>query len=665
MEAAVPSNYFRKVLIANRGEIAVRIMRACRELGIGTVAVYSEADRQALHVRVADEAYLIGPPPAAESYLRADTIITVAKRCGAEAIHPGYGFLSERAHFAHACADAGIVFIGPPADAIERMGSKIESKRLAVLHDVPVVPGYDGDDQSTATLQREAERIGYPLLIKASAGGGGKGMRVVQRADDFAAALEGAKREAKAAFGDDAVLLEKLILRPRHVEIQVFGDAHNNTVYLGERECSIQRRHQKIVEESPSVALTPELRARMGAAAVRVAQAVGYRNAGTVEFMLDEQGEFYFLEMNTRLQVEHPVTEGVTGLDLVQLQLAVAAGEPLPFAQDDVALRGHALEVRIYAEDPITLLPSIGHVALFNPPEGPGVRNDAGIASGDEVSVNYDPMLAKLIVTALTRNAAIGRLRRALDEYAILGVTSNIPLLQAIAAHPAFIVGDTTTDFLQTHAIADKLQERQPVPDAVLFAAALSELESSAQLAEPWEQLWRLAGAPRRLAFNVGEQHYSIHASQTTGHAWQLQINGTNHDVRVVARRGNAMTVDIGGVHTTLHIARDQTDILVGWQGCNYRVQPEQPLSIDALDATHHSLPGHANLEAPMPGTIIKVLVQAGDQVAAKQPLIVMEAMKMEHTIVAPYEAVVTAIPFSPGQLVSGGATLIELDAIE
>ncbi len=652
---------FNKVVIANRGEIAVRIIRACRELGIRAVAVYSEADREALHVRLADEAYAIGPASATNSYLRADTIVEVARMCDAEAIHPGYGFLSERAHFARACAEAGIVFVGPPAEAIELMGSKIASKRLAVAQDVPVVPGYDGADQDAATLAAEAERIGYPLLIKASAGGGGKGMRVVNAAAEFGAALEGAQREALTAFGDDAVLLEKLIVRPRHVEIQIMADAHGNVVYLGERECSIQRRHQKIVEESPSVALTPELRARMGQAAVRVARAVGYHNAGTVEFMLDAAGQFYFLEMNTRLQVEHPVTEGVTGIDLVQLQLAVAAGQPLPFAQADVTLRGHAIEVRVYAEDPVTMLPSIGQVALFTPPEGPGVRNDVGVASGDDVGVNYDPLLAKLIVTAPTRQAAIGRLQRALADYAVLGVTTNLPLLQAIMTHPAFSAGDTTTDFLQTYAVAEALQAPAEVPFLVLYGAALSDLLAPAAHADPWAYLWRARGAKQLLRYQVGETEYVVEAAERGAQMWQLAVGEHAADVRVVAWRDQNLTLGVDDTHVRLSVVRGADSIMVARNGHSYRLQRAQPLSIDAVGGGQ-VVGGQSNLQAPMPGTIVKVLVQAGSAVVANQPLLVMEAMKMEHTIVAPYAGVVTAVHFSAGQLVPGGATVIELD---
>lgn len=658
-------SYFGKLLIANRGEIAVRIIRACHELGIRAVTVYSEADREALHVRLADEAYLIGPAPVVESYLRADKMIEVAQRCGAEAIHPGYGFLAEQAHFARACVDAGIVFIGPPADAIERMGSKIEAKRLAIAHDVPVVPGYEGADQRAAALQAAAEQIGYPLLIKASAGGGGKGMRAVHQAADFITALEGAKREAKAAFGDDTVLLEKLIATPRHVEIQVLADAYGNTVYLGERECSIQRRHQKIVEESPSVALGSELRERMGAAAVRVAQAAGYRNAGTVEFMLDEAGQFYFLEMNTRLQVEHPVTELVTGLDLVHLQLAIAAGEALPFGQADVVLRSHAIEVRVYAEDPITSLPSIGRVALFAPPEGPGIRNDVGIVSGDDIKVSYDPLLAKLIVSAATREAAIARLRYALDNYTVLGVTTNIPLLQTIVAHPAFMAGETTTDFLKAHAIREALQQPQPTPDEVLCAAALSELTLLPSSADPWLRPWRLSGAERRLAYYVDNTQRVVLLSQRGAYSWQVCLDSKTYRVTLVAARGGSLTLAIEGTYVQLQVACADDSILVGWRGHSYRLQKVQPLSVDTLGAAHISGAGPSSLQAPMPGTIIKVLVHAGQRVEANQPLVVMEAMKMEHTITAPYAGIVSAVSFGAGQLVNSGTTLIELDAAD
>ncbi len=464
---------FKKILIANRGEIAVRIMATCHEMGIRTVAVYSEVDANAHHVRMADEAYAIGPAPAAQSYLRIETLLEVAQCCGAEAIHPGYGFLSENADFVEACEHAGIVFIGPSAKAMRAMGAKISAKLIARSVDAPTVPGYAGESQDETLLLNEAKRIGFPLLVKASAGGGGKGMREVHNANAYLEQLAGAKREALASFGDDTVFLERLIQQPRHVEIQILGDMHGTMIHLGERECSIQRRHQKIVEESPSVALTPELRAEMGAAAVRIAQAAGYVNAGTMEFILDDDKHYYFLEMNTRLQVEHPVTELVTGLDLVRHQLLIAAGEPLSLTQEQINHRGHAIEVRIYAEDAEhNFLPSTGTIDTFLVPEGPGIRVDSGIENGDEITQFYDPMIAKLIVYGEDRNAAISRLQRALEQSVLFGVTTNIPLLHTIALHPAFRAGHTHTGFLNEHGLLSS-STSSLLPQEVLLAAAI------------------------------------------------------------------------------------------------------------------------------------------------------------------------------------------------
>ncbi|MDQ3794404.1 MAG: ATP-grasp domain-containing protein, partial [Actinomycetota bacterium] len=460
---------FSTLLIANRGEIAVRIIRACRELGIRSVAVYSEADEGAMHRRLADEAYFIGPAPAPESYLNVERIVEAIEASGADAVHPGYGFLSENAAFARAGRGAGAVWVGPPPEAMEMMGFKVRAKEIARNADVPTIPGYDGSDDSEERLAEEAQRIGYPVLVKASAGGGGRGMRAVARPRDFLEAVRGAKREAKTAFGDDSVFLERFIERPRHVEVQIIGDNHGNVVHLYERECSIQRRHQKVIEESPSPALEPELRESMCAAAVRLAKEAGYRNAGTVEFLLDGE-DFYFLEVNARLQVEHPVTEMVTGLDLVQLQLAVA-DDTLPISQKDVALSGSSIEARVYAEGE-SGLPAGGRLLLFSPPEGPGVRNDVGVESGDEVSVHYDPMISKLVVFAPNREMAVRRLKRALEDYTILGVPTNLPLLRRIAGHSAFATGETTTDFLEKHRLAEPPVE-MPVPtEAILLAAA-------------------------------------------------------------------------------------------------------------------------------------------------------------------------------------------------
>ncbi|HET9314226.1 MAG TPA: acetyl-CoA carboxylase biotin carboxylase subunit [Vicinamibacteria bacterium] len=462
---------FKKILVANRGEIAVRVMRACRELGIPSVAVYSEADRKALHVRVADEACAIGPAPSRESYLRVDRVLEAAARTGADAIHPGYGFLAENAAFARACEDAGIAFIGPTSESIERMGEKTSARRLAVEAGVPVVPG-TLEPVSGAAIAREAERIGFPLMLKAAAGGGGKGLRLVSGPGELGAAVERAQGEARSAFGDDRVYLERAIVKARHIEIQVLGDHHGNAVHLFERECSIQRRHQKVVEESPSPLLTEDLRARMGALAVALVKRIGYRNAGTLEFLLGEEREPYFLEMNTRIQVEHPVTEMVTGRDLVQLQIRIAQGEPLPFAQEDLQQRGHAIECRIYAEDPDRgFLPSPGVLLAVRAPGGPGLREDSGVYEGFEVPVHYDSMLSKLIAHGATRAQAIERMRRALAEYKILGVRTSLPFLDRVMRHPDFVAGDFDTSFVARLAAEPADAEEGPWRIAVAAAA--------------------------------------------------------------------------------------------------------------------------------------------------------------------------------------------------
>jgi 3-methylcrotonyl-CoA carboxylase alpha subunit len=653
--------YFDKLLIANRGEIAVRIIRACRELGIASVAVYSAADRAALHVRLADEAYLLGPAAPAESYLHIERILDAARRCGAQALHPGYGFLSERAEFARACVAAGVAFIGPSPEAIDLMGSKIAAKRLAEQAGVPTVPGYLGDEQRPELLREQALRVGFPLLIKASAGGGGRGMRVVREPVAFADALEGARREARAAFGDDAVFLERLIERPRHIEIQVLADAHGGCVHLFERECSIQRRHQKIVEESPSTALTPQLRAEIGAAAVRLALAAGYRNAGTLEFMLDEQGRYYFLEMNTRLQVEHPVTELVAGVDLVRLQIAIAAGARLPFAQADLSQRGHAIEARIYAEDSTTFLPATGRVALFAPAGGPGIRNDAGLESGDEVSVYYDSMLAKLIVAAPDRESALARLRCALDDYTVLGVTTNLPLLRAIIAHPDFAAGATRTDFLDATGLTGASFEPGEAPADILVAAAVSQLQaplSTLQAPAPW----RLMSDGIRLRYTFGETEQVVVVSRAA-ERWRVEAAGVAHMVSPIAWQPDQLTLELDGRRVERFlIARERDLLLISWRGASYRLGRVGALSVDALSGRVGRAHGHASLEAPMPGTMIKVLVEEGQTVAARQPLVVLEAMKMEHVVVAPYDGVVLKLPFRAGALVAKGVALVELE---
>lgn len=675
---------FEKILIANRGEIAVRIMATCREMGVRTVAVYSEADRQARHVYEADEAYCIGPASAAQSYLRIGGIIDVARQSGAQAIHPGYGFLSENAAFVEACEQAGIVFIGPPASAMRLMGSKIAAKQLAQLVDVPTVPGYNGESQDAALLMSEAARIGFPLLIKASAGGGGKGMRTVFAADDFLEQLDGARREARAAFGDETVFLERLIQQPRHVEIQVLGDQHGHLIHLGERECSIQRRHQKIVEESPSIALTPELRVEMGAAAVRLASAAGYTNAGTMEFMLDDDKHFYFLEMNTRLQVEHPVTELVTGLDLVRHQLLIAAGEELGITQEQVRQRGHAIEVRLYAEDPQqNFLPSTGTISRFVQPQGPGVRVDSGVEDGDEISQFYDPMIAKLIVYGEDRPAAIARLQRALEHSAIFGVTTNVALLHAISIHPAFQAGLTHTSFLSDYGL---LAENAAVetPEEALIAAALydirNEIESrgtqpsvnghlqpaSANAINPWLALgpWRMIGETFTITYNDGDRERRVALKQLadTSETWRVQVD-TQPAEDVTCTYGNdaLLLLKRGARQTRLYVQRqkDETQVIVNGHTC--RLHRRQPPDVETAARAGGSAHAQKALTAPMTGTIVKVRVRDGESVQAHQVLVILSAMKMEHAITAPYDGTVQRVYYQEGMVVSGGAVVVEM----
>jgi acetyl-CoA carboxylase biotin carboxylase subunit len=505
----------RKILIANRGEIAVRVMRACRELGIATVAVYSDADRNALHVRQADEAYPIGPAPARESYLDINKVLGVAKKSGADAIHPGYGFLSEKAEFAKACEDAGVIFIGPPASAIDAMGDKTRARQKVVSAGVPVVPGDNGPTgrgfPTAESALESAKKIGFPVMLKASAGGGGKGMRLVDGPEKFVAAYQGAQREAKAAFGDDAVYLEKAVIRPRHIEIQVFADTQGNTVYLFERDCSIQRRHQKVIEEAPSPVVTPELRKRMGEVAVKAAAAVNYVGAGTCEFLLAEDGSFYFLEMNTRLQVEHPVTEMITQRDLVHLQIHVANGHPLPFKQEDLKVHGAAIECRVYAEDPIKFLPSPGKITQLRQPAGPYVRDDGGVYEGSEISVYYDPMISKLIVWAPTRAEAIDRMARALGEYRVGGIRTNLAFHRRVMKNEDFRRGRYDTGFIELHRAELlrplELEESEDAIDAAVAAAALHAIEQGASSAQPVAAA-AACSPTERTAWQVGPTGY-------------------------------------------------------------------------------------------------------------------------------------------------------------
>jgi 3-methylcrotonyl-CoA carboxylase alpha subunit len=614
----------RRLLIANRGEIAVRVARGAREMGITPLGIYSDADAHAYHLHFMNESACVGGAPASESYLSIENVIAAAKTLRADAVHPGYGFLSERAAFARAVRDAGLIFVGPSPESMAAMGSKIEAKRRVRDSGVPVVPGYDGEDQSPERLRKEAERAGFPLLIKASAGGGGRGMRVVERIEQFSDALEAAKREAKAAFGDDTMLLERYLRRPRHIEFQVLGDSRGEVIHLGERECSIQRRHQKIVEEAPSVALNPQLRAEMGAAAVRAAKSVNYVNAGTCEFMLDEDDKYYFLEMNTRLQVEHPVTELAYGIDLVHWQLRVANGEPLTIRQEDVAPRGWAIETRIYAEDPANnMLPSTGTISQWNPPEGPGVRVDAGVEKNSEVSVYYDPMLAKLIVWAEDRARAIERLTGALEDFNIAGIRANVPLLLWIARDDAFRAGDTTTRFLAERLDESQFSTKAALSKDELAAAAAAVLRSDAP--------WRLAGIGIPLRLNVDGRE-AIMEAHATAQPSRFRIDGDFSGEIDIAQRSGPTPA---------------------------------PRFSDAPDEQHaaHAArgAGGGQITAPMPGKIVKIAVREGQDVAAHDVLLVLEAMKMEHRIETPDDATIGTLHVNEGDIVSSGAPLIDL----
>ncbi|TGG91153.1 acetyl/propionyl/methylcrotonyl-CoA carboxylase subunit alpha [Natronospirillum operosum] len=642
---------FSKILIANRGEIACRVMRTCRELGIRTVAVYSAADQQAQHVQMADEAVLLGPAPARESYLRADKVLAAAQQTGAQAIHPGYGFLSENAEFARACESAGIVFIGPPASAIEAMGSKSAAKALMEQAGVPLVPGYHGADQNPQRLRQAADEIGYPVMLKAVQGGGGKGMRVVGRAEDFAEAATAARREGENAFGNGDLLVEKCVLAPRHVEIQVFTDTQGNAVYMAERDCSLQRRHQKVIEEAPAPGMTEDLRQAMGAAAVRAALAIDYVGAGTVEFLLDRDGSFYFMEMNTRLQVEHPVTEMITGQDLVAWQLQVASGQPLPLSQSDLRLSGHAVEARIYAEDAEHgFLPATGTLHCLRPPaEVDGVRIDTGVVQGDEVSMYYDPMIAKLIVHADTREAALQRLAQALADYQVDGVVTNIPFLRRLVLHPDFIAGDLDTGFIGTRE-AELLAT--PTADATLsqMAGALHQAlleREAAQSRDLWSQPvgWQL-NQPAQRCIEVECQGEITAVTLEAERACVTRLDETRAQVTVNGHLHSAgwFTRDRG---TPRHLT-----LFVDGRPWHMVCQPVAEHLSTGGDEDH-------SLTAPMNGTVVSILVDTGQAVTAGQALMVLEAMKMELSIRAPADGTVETLWFQPGEAVSAGAELL------
>ncbi len=662
---------FKKILIANRGEIACRVIKTARRLGVATVAVYSEADANARHVRLADEAVLIGPPAARESYLVGERILDVAKRTGAEAIHPGYGFLSENEDFAEACEKAGIVFIGPPASAIRAMGSKSAAKALMGAAGVPLTPGYHGDNQDPAFLAQQADQIGYPVLIKASSGGGGKGMRRVDAAADFEAALASCKREAANAFGNEQVLVEKYVLKPRHIEIQVFGDKHGNCVYLFERDCSLQRRHQKLLEEAPAPGMTLERRAAMGQAAVNAAKAVGYVGAGTVEFIANQDGSFYFMEMNTRLQVEHPVTEMITGLDLVEWQLRVASGQPLPLTQEQLEIDGHAIEARVYAEDPDKgFLPSTGRlVHLVPPPESDSVRVDTGVEQGDEITPYYDPMIAKLIVWGADRKQALARMRRALAQYRVVGVSNNINFLSRLVALPSFVNAELDTGLIEREQ-GLLFPPQEEVPDEVWLVAALAELlheqrEANAKSAaaadrgSPWRALdgWRLNGrAERKLALRLQEALQEVVLVVLPG-AYQLALNG--RWVRASGTLGRG-----GAVHAQLDDCRVNAAVVITGERRHvfYRGHSWPLALVDTLYVGGEGEDVEGGLRAPMPGKVVTLMAEPGAIVEKGTPLLVLEAMKMEHTITAPRKGKVVSFLVAAGDQVADGAELVEFE---
>lgn len=653
---------FQKILVANRGEIAARVIKTAKLMGVRTVAIFSEADRDARHVQMADEAVCVGEAAPAQSYLGIERIIEAARATGAEAIHPGYGFLSENAEFCLACDAAGITFIGPPAAAIQSMGSKSAAKKLMARAGVPLVPGYHGDDQTPDTLRAEANKIGYPVLLKASAGGGGKGMRRVDKAEDFDAGLTMAKRESLSSFADDHMLVEKFVLQPRHVEVQVFCDKYDNAVYMFERDCSVQRRHQKIIEEAPAPNITTELREKLGQAAIEAALAINYVGAGTVEFLLDAEHNFYFMEMNTRLQVEHPVTEMITGEDLVAWQLKVAFGHPLPLRQDQLAIHGHAFEARIYAEDPDNdYLPAAGTLTYLQEPEtSKVVRVDTGVELGDEVGVHYDPMIAKLIVWGQDRDEALARLDRALAQYHIGGVTTNVPFLRRLVASQPFRTAAVETSFLETHAGLLKAQVDLPqlLTMAFLFTILLPRSQNQDRSPFGCADCFRVNGAAyqKRLFLCGTGEPIEVSGRENRDGGFSVSVLGVEVEA-VATLQGQDLVAEVNGHRTRSTIYPHKAG--------HFIVTPHTSFHFSEPAKTYDQQgDAEASFTAPMNGTIVEILKVAGDTVEAGEPIVVMEAMKMEHVIRAHTKGIVTEVFYAAGDLVAGGDPLIEFEAM-
>lgn len=660
---------FQKILIANRGEIACRIMETARRLNIRTVAIYSDADKSAKHTQMADEAYRVGGTAAQESYLKIENIMDVLRRCGAEAVHPGYGFLSENANFAEAVQQAKRIFIGPPASAIRAMGSKIEAKKLMEAAGVPILPGHHrADQQDDKILLQAAQRIGFPILIKAAAGGGGKGMRRVDQPADFMAALASARREARAAFGDEAVLVEKYLLSPRHIEIQVFADQQGNIVHLFERECSIQRRHQKVIEEAPSVLVTPKLRQEMGQVAINAAKAVGYQGAGTVEFIVDQQGRFYFMEMNTRLQVEHRVTEKITGQDLVEWQLLVASGKPLPLSQKELKIHGHSIQARLYAEDPDRdFLPSSGHVHYLQLPKAAAehILVDCAIRPGDDVTIHYDPMMMKMVSWAEDREKAVKNLSAALSDTIVLGVTNNIHFLRAVLNHSAFVKGTIDTHFIQTYQ-QDLLPKPSPSLQeklALLATADFLKKREAQAISSPWYDghNWRANHIQAEtLSFKGQDQETQVYVQKNRDKSlpWSIRINQQVFEVGIVSGNQTNLVIEFANDRWNIPTYWNQQEFYATMDSKNYKLTYIDPLKVVAADEVGVI----TKLTAPMPGKISQIFVKVGDKVEKSTALLVLEAMKMEHTIRAPAEGKIAQILCQTGQFVQENSSLIKFE---